>query len=114
MVGMKTKILFVMLVAALANGVFAMGTRSNTASGGVGTPIKDLVLSDTLNREIEIFNILYTQSTRDYENLTNMIDGLLETLSPHLDLQAPPGRAVGGRERTGESGNHRQRLGHRT
>jgi oligopeptide transport system substrate-binding protein len=79
MKGMKLRgVLLLILAVVLVNGVFAIGSRANTASSGASTSIKDLVLADFVNREIEVFNILYTQSTRDYINLTNMIDGLLE------------------------------------
>ena len=41
-------------------------------------PIKDLVIGRLATREIETFNILYSTSFSDFENLTNMIDSLVE------------------------------------
>ena len=40
--------------------------------------IKDLVIPRVSTREIETFNILYSQMAKDFENLCNMIDPLLE------------------------------------
>ena len=40
--------------------------------------IKDLVCPILASRELETFNILYSQRAEDYENLSNMVDGLLE------------------------------------
>lgn len=41
-------------------------------------PIKDLVYSRLLTRELETFNVLYSQRAEDSENLTNIVDPLLE------------------------------------
>lgn len=41
-------------------------------------PIKDLVISKVLTRELETFNNLYSQRAEDGENLTNLVDPLLE------------------------------------
>lgn len=43
-----------------------------------GDEIKDLVIARLSTREMETFNILYSQSFSDFENLTNMIDSLVE------------------------------------
>ena len=40
--------------------------------------IKDLVRPIIAARELETFNILYSQRAEDYENLSNLVDGLLE------------------------------------
>ena len=40
--------------------------------------IKDLVIPVLVSRELETFNILYAQRAEDSENLTNLVDGLLE------------------------------------
>ena len=41
-------------------------------------PITDLVIGRLATRELETFNILYSTSFSDFENLTNMIDSLVE------------------------------------
>ena len=43
-----------------------------------GEEIKDLVMPIAASRELETFNILYSQRAEDFENLTNLVDGLLE------------------------------------
>ena len=48
--------------------------------------ITDLIIPKTLTRELETFNILYSQRAEDSENLTNLVDGLLET-NPEGTLQ---------------------------
>ena len=40
--------------------------------------IKNLVRPILASRELETFNILYSQRAEDYENLSNLVDGLLE------------------------------------
>ena len=51
--------------------------------------ITDLIIPKTLTRELETFNWLYSQRAEDSENLTQLVDGLLEanpegTLSPGI------------------------------
>ena len=41
--------------------------------------IKDLYIARLATRELETFNILYTQRQEDSENLTSPVDGLLES-----------------------------------
>ena len=41
--------------------------------------IKDLYIARNATRELETFNILYTQRLEDSENLTSLVDGLLES-----------------------------------
>ena len=63
--------------------------EENTTSGETGSTeqkeeasseneIKDLVIPMAVSRELETFNILYAQRQEDSENLTNLVDGLLE------------------------------------
>ena len=63
--------------------------EENTTSGEAGgteqkeeasseNDIKDLVIPMAVSRELETFNILYAQRQEDSENLTNLVDGLLE------------------------------------
>ena len=40
--------------------------------------IKDLVITKLSTRELETFNILYCQTAEGFENLTNLVDGLVE------------------------------------
>ena len=40
--------------------------------------ITDIILPMSVSRELETFNILYAQRAEDSENLTNLVDGLLE------------------------------------
>ena len=49
-----------------------------TAEAGSDEEIKDLVLPILASRELETFNWLYSQRAEDFENLTNLVDGLLE------------------------------------
>ena len=60
-------------------------TEGNTATEGEATAeagsdeeIKDLVLGILASRELETFNILQSQRAEDFENLTQLVDGLLE------------------------------------
>ena len=48
--------------------------------------ITDLVIPKTLTRELETFNWLYSQRAEDSENLTQLVDGLLEA-NPEGTLQ---------------------------
>lgn len=49
-----------------------------TAEAGSDEEIKDLVLPILASRELETFNMLYSQRAEDFENLTQLFDGLLE------------------------------------
>ena len=51
---------------------------SGSANAGSGKPITDLVITKNQSRELESFNMLYSQRNEDFENLTNLWDGLLE------------------------------------
>ena len=62
-------------------------TAENTAPAE--NEITDLIIPKTLTRELETFNWLYSQRAEDSENLTQLVDGLLEanpegTLSPGI------------------------------
>ena len=47
-------------------------------SGSKGGELKEIVLAKESSRELETFNMLYSQKNQDFENLTNVWDGLLE------------------------------------
>ncbi|MBQ9970357.1 MAG: hypothetical protein IJP15_07660 [Oscillospiraceae bacterium] len=50
----------------------------STPAAPEAEPITDLVIGRLATREIETFNILYSTTFSDFENLTNMIDSLVE------------------------------------
>ena len=50
--------------------------EETTAEGSY--EISDLVIPKLATRELQTFNILYSQNASDFENLTNLTDGLLE------------------------------------
>ena len=52
--------------------------NAEAAAPASGDEISDLVISKLITRELETFNILYSQRAEDGENLTNLVDGLLE------------------------------------
>ena len=54
------------------------GSETETETASTGEEIKDLVIPKLATREIETFDILYSQSFNDLENLTNLTDPLLE------------------------------------
>ena len=60
------------------------GGSSNSEGGSASAEenskerITDLALPVAVSRELETFNILYSQRGEDSENLTNLVDGLLE------------------------------------
>ena len=59
-------------------------TAENTAPAE--NEITDLIIPKTLTRELETFNWLYSQRAEDSENLTQLVDGLLEA-NPEGTLQ---------------------------
>ena len=63
-------------VAVLVFGILQGGFAAEIDDG---ESIKDLVYPLLRSRELETFNILQTQRAEDAENLTNLVDGLLET-----------------------------------
>lgn len=54
-------------------------TTAAPAVTPAGEPITDMVTWETTNREIETFNILYSQLATDLQVLTNLTDGLLSS-----------------------------------
>ena len=52
--------------------------KEEAAAPASGDEISDLIISKLITRELETFNILYSQRAEDGENLTNLVDGLLE------------------------------------
>ena len=54
------------------------GNSGTEGSANTGKEIKELVIPKLLTREVETFNILHSQRAEDFENLTNLTDGLLE------------------------------------
>ena len=56
----------------------ASGSEESTSASSENE-IKDLVIPRLASRELETFNILYTQRAEDGENLTSLVDGLLES-----------------------------------
>ncbi len=58
------------------------GSNTSNAASEKGkkdpNAIKDLIITKGASRELETFNWLYSQKGEDTENLTNLVDGLLE------------------------------------
>ena len=85
---MNKKSLSRVLALALAATLALAGCGSEPApapdgenpapSADGGKPITDLVITKNQSRELESFNMLYSQRNEDFENLTNLWDGLLE------------------------------------
>lgn len=75
-------ILVLVLVLSACSGKDSKTNGNNDAGNGgetkTATAIKDLVISKVQTRELETFNILYSQRAEDSENLTNLFDPLLE------------------------------------
>ena len=91
-----SRLLALALTAALVLTGCSGGGASEGENGSTGSSaeaaegeITDLYIPRLLTRELETFNILYSQRQEDSENLTNLIDGLLEatpegTLEPGI------------------------------
>ena len=80
---MNKKMLSRVIALALAGTLALAGCGDKPAKdagngGAEGKPITDLVISKLSSRELESFNMLYSQRSEDFENLTNLWDGLLE------------------------------------
>ncbi len=64
---------------------WSTGSSNGTTENGDATSasseneVKDLIIPRVASRELETFNILYSQRLEDTENLTNLVDGLLES-----------------------------------
>lgn len=63
----------------------AQGGETQPAQTNTGKPITDLVTYETQAREVECWNILYTQMATDFDILTNLIDGLV-ACNPYGEL----------------------------
>ena len=81
-----SKLLALAMAASLVlSGCGGSGSSNGTTENGDATSasseneIKDLVIPRLAPRELETFNILYTQRAEDGENLTSLVDGLLES-----------------------------------
>ena len=105
---MKKKSLLKMSALALALAmVFAgcgNGAAGNSGSGDTAKgeeQITDLVISKLSSRELESFNILYSQRSEDSENLTNLWDGLLEV--DHMGKVVPAIADTWGTEDNGKT-----------
>ena len=72
------------MALALAAAMLLGGCGGGSGGGGGSTQgesadaITDLVYPRNATRELETFNILYSQRLEDTENLCNLVDGLLE------------------------------------
>ena len=70
-----------MLVLNGCGGTSNGGSSTEGESGdqeSAKNEIKDLVIPRQASRELETFNVLYAQRQEDNENLTSLVDGLLE------------------------------------
>ncbi len=70
-----------MLVLSGCGGTSNSGSSTEGESGdqeSAKNEIKDLVIPRQASRELETFNVLYAQRQEDNENLTSLVDGLLE------------------------------------
>ena len=81
-----SKLLALAMAASLVlSGCGGSGSSNGTTENGDATSasseneVKDLIIPRVASRELETFNILYSQRLEDTENLTNLVDGLLES-----------------------------------
>ena len=81
-----SKLLALAMAASLVlSGCGGSGSSNGTSENGDATSasseneVKDLIIPRVASRELETFNILYTQRAEDGENLTSLVDGLLES-----------------------------------
>ena len=74
-----TKLTALLLASMIALSGCGGGSNGNggASADGSGEEITELALPVSINRELETFNILYSQRGEDSENLTNLVDGLL-------------------------------------
>ena len=75
----KAKALAEKKAAEAAEKAAAEAPAEEAAAPASGDEISDLVISKLITRELETFNILYSQRAEDGENLTNLVDCLLYT-----------------------------------
>ena len=73
------RVILPVLVILLVLGTISGCNKASGTSNRTETGLKELVYPLLATRELETFNILYSQRAEDSENLTNLIDGLLET-----------------------------------
>ena len=74
------KTVFVMMLLTIfAASAFSAGSTASATSRRDDTSIKELVYPLLQTRELQTFNVLYSQRAEDSENLTNLTDGLLQT-----------------------------------
>lgn len=78
MTNKASKTLALVLATSALLGGCSGGSKGGSSAGGEGNQITDLVLPKLSSREMETFNVLYAQRNEDFENLTNLVDGLLE------------------------------------
>ena len=81
-----SKLLALAMAASLVlSGCGGSDSSNGTTENGDATSasseneVKDLIIPRVASRELETFNILYSQRLEDTENLTNLVDGLLES-----------------------------------
>ena len=81
-----SKLLALAMAASLVlSGCGGSDSSNGTTENGDATSasseneVKDLIIPRVASRELETFNILYTQRAEDGENLTSLVDGLLES-----------------------------------
>lgn len=73
-----TGMMAIMLVAAMLLGGCETGTTGSAGAAKSGESIKNLIMPILQTRELETFNVLHSQRAEDFENLANLVDGLLE------------------------------------
>ena len=66
-----------LLAACGGSDSTASGSTSGAASGNGGKPLTEYISWESGNRELESWNIVYSQNASDFNVLTNLVDGLL-------------------------------------
>lgn len=108
----------------------ASGAEAPNSTGA--TPLKEYISWESANREIESWNLLYSQTLSDANVVTNLWDGLMsfdcygklvpaiatswEANEDSTVLDLPPARrcGLGGLQRRGEGAHHRHRFSGRS
>ena len=87
-----SKLLALAMAASLVlSGCGGSDSSNGTTENGDATSasseneVKDLIIPRLSTRELQTFNVLYSQMASDFENLCNLVDPLLE-LDPHGEL----------------------------
>lgn len=65
------------LAACGGNSGSTSGAASGSASGSTGNPLTEFISWESGNRELESWNVVYSQTASDFNVLTNLVDGLL-------------------------------------